>query len=273
MGRLDSRTAAPPWLAPVVAFAFSSTLAALVAGQVNVLVLSGLAGYLLCTEKRLDIGAGVALVFTTVKPQLVYLVLPIILLDVLLMRRWRALLGFASALLVAALPAFILRPTLVMDYARSLGNGQLFAYETPTMGGLLDYLFGWRGLKLMGLVVLPLALALWWKYRERLDRRTCIDLALMVGAITMPFGWSYDFIVLLIPLSRIVAWLADGSWSRIESMFWAGILILANAFTFYLRATADRELVFAWVPIAMLAIYLTLFLRCPKVRSEASFAE
>jgi hypothetical protein len=66
--------------APFVAFAFAPTLVALAMGQVNTLVLMGLAGFIYFYRNERQFSAGVLLSLVMVKPHLVYLTLPIIFL-------------------------------------------------------------------------------------------------------------------------------------------------------------------------------------------------
>ncbi len=90
-------------------------------------------------------------------------------------------------------------PTFLTEYGTTVGAGRLFDYETPTLGGVLGAAVGWQQSKLIGLIVLPLAVLSWWRAGAQWDIRTLVDVTLLTSIITAPFGWSYDFVLLLVP--------------------------------------------------------------------------
>lgn len=253
---LDSalpRTRRLAWLGPLVAFAYSPTMVAIIAGQVNILVFAGLAAYLWLVLSspvarwRL-LAAGAALALTMVKLHLVYLTVPLLLLDAARRRQWHILLGFGVALTTTLALVFCLRPTFINEYAQTLGSGGLLQYETPTFGGIVADVTSWNGLKLMGIILLPLAILAWWRTSANWDLRTLVDVSLLVSVITAPFGWSYDFVVLLIPLLRIVVWMADRVFPRAQVILLALVLIGADVFSYYERIASPSEIYFSWIP-------------------------
>ncbi|OQZ00042.1 MAG: hypothetical protein B6D41_00405 [Chloroflexi bacterium UTCFX4] len=242
-----------------LAFFFPPTALALIAGQVNVLVLAGLAGFLYWNSKRQDFIAGAALALTMVKPHLVYITVPILLLDCLLERRWQVLAGFAAVLTGLSAVVFLLRPTFPFEYAATVGGGNLLAWQTTTLGGILDVAFGWRWSKLMCLVVLPLAIGVWWRYRWKIDLYTIVDVTLLVSVITAPYGWSYDLIVLLVPLLHVVAWVVNGEFNRAPAILFAAGLVLFYGLMFYQRTLISNEVEFFWVSIAAAGAYAACY--------------
>jgi hypothetical protein len=238
------------WLMVVAAFVFSPTLVAFIAGQVNILVLIGLAAFLYGRAKGWPLLAGMALALTMVKPHLVYVTLPLLFLELTARREWRPLLGLTMAIAGLSLVAFLLRPEFLLDYGRSVGSGGLFRWQTPTLGGLLAAWFGWQWAKLMGLVVLPLAVLAWWHWRTRVAVATLIDVTLFISIITAPFGWSYDFVVLLIPVWHALT-RATADSRRPILLIMLFFLALVTALSFYQRAQSWNELYFAWLPPAL----------------------
>lgn len=242
------------WIAPLVAFAYSPTLIALIAGQVNVLVLCGLALFLFFDSQKRDELTGAALALTLVKPQLVYVTAPILLLDLVRQRRWRALLGLAVALLSLSAVVFFLRPTFPFEYAVTVAGGRLFDYDTPTLGGALGAAINWQWGRLIALVVLPLAILIWSR-RARWEARTLVDVTLLISVITAPFAWSYDFVVLLVPLLRIVGWMVAQRFAPLETCALALVLVSADALSFYQRVLTPSELYFFWIPLLIAGVY------------------
>ncbi len=258
------------WIPVLIVFAYSITLTTIAAGQVNVLVLIGLSGFLFFEAMKREASAGAMLALPLVKPQLVYLVVPTLILDFVRQRRWRALAGFGGLLAALTAIVFILRPGFVGEYLATFGSGRLFDYQTPNLGGWLQMLFGWSWAKLMGLAFLPLTVIIWWHYSENLETRVLVDGGVILSLITAPFVWSYDFVVLLVPLMSVVGWIGDGKLPQLDSIAIAFALIVADAMIFYQRFTSEGgEAYFFWIPLCVAAVYLYVWWR---VRRQMAYA-
>ena len=249
------------WLAPLIAIFFIPTLTALYMGQVNTLVFFGLALYLFLQQKGHQLGAGGTLSLTMVKPHLVYITIPILLLRALFNGNWRLLAGFASVLLLLTGVALGLRPSFPLDYASSVGNGDLLAWITPTLGGILDLAFGWRWAKLMGIVILPLAIWIWWRYRDKVNTPELVQISLLASVITAPFGWAYDVVVLLIPLIQIIVWMVERRFSPKQTAGLALALLFMDILIVWQRNSHNRagDEQFFWVPLIISIIYFAAF--------------
>lgn len=98
---------------------------ALLLGQFAIFVWLALVAALWAMDRGYDGWAGFFLVLSTVKPQLVYLAIPWILLWAAGKRRWRLWWGFGLTLAVLTLGSMILVPSWIPDFAR-----QAFAYTS-----------------------------------------------------------------------------------------------------------------------------------------------
>ncbi len=153
--------------------------------------------------------AGAALILTTVKPHMVILVVPYLLLYMAYRRKWQGLLGFISACVLCMLVLFIFRLPWLTDF---LG---LFAiapvnWATPTIGGLLSFIHLTEATRYIILLLIPLA---WILARPQTTIRFETSVALLI-ILTVPttfYGWSYDQSILLIPLACIFSWLLSSS--------------------------------------------------------------
>ncbi len=256
--RLDTRRyliQQQSWIAVLILFIFSPTATLLLVGNVDFLVLIGLVGFLYLMKKRQDGLAGAVLVLATIKPQVVYVALPILLLDSIWRRRWRVLTGFAIALGGLTAIALVLRPTVVFEFFSATINGNLFGWQVPTLSGVLELLWGWSVGKLIACIVLPLAILFWWRYRINVNTQRIVDVTLLVSLITTPFCWSYDFTILIIPLLSIVAWLVEGNRTKSQTRILTGVLVAANFAMFLTRIFVDNEVYFFWLPIIIALIY------------------
>ncbi|MFH1184923.1 MAG: glycosyltransferase 87 family protein, partial [Chloroflexota bacterium] len=121
------------WIPLVAAFGFSMTLLSFIAGQVNTLVVLGLALFLFLSASRRDFAAGASLALTTVKPHLVILTLPLLILDIMWRKQWRVLAGLVGALLGCALVLFVLYPGWPISFWHLVTSGMNTIRETPTL--------------------------------------------------------------------------------------------------------------------------------------------
>lgn len=258
------------WVLPLLtAILFPSTLVALIYGQVNIIVLGGIVGFLYFYQRSQDIPAGVALVLTTLKPHLVYLTLPIILVQLLVERRWRVLAAAAVTILASTAVLFLLRPTFLPEYLASMGGGDLLGWETATLTTYLSFKLNWLWIRLIGIPLLPVVLLLWWRLRQRISFNHTMQVAVLLSIITMPFGWSYDFVLLLFPLTQLWAWLLAGLRTRWETAFVILALIAIFIITYRQRIQTPSELYFFWIPLAIAALYIYTAYRRSPARARA----
>ncbi len=253
------KTAHLVWVAALVTFIYSPTLITLIMGQVNTLVFFGLALFLYFNDREKQFAAGASLALTLVKPHLVYITLPLILLTMWKKRRLNVLTGLATALLLLTAVALFLRPTLLQDYGNTIANSNLIFFLPATLSGFLTGTIGWQWSKFALLITLPIAIILWSRWRKDIDLYSLVSISLFASLITSPFGWSYDFIVLLIPILQMVAWLAEREYSRWQTWLFVSLLIAINAVSFAQRLTGVNEMYYFWMPIALSIVYAMMY--------------
>jgi hypothetical protein len=244
-----------PWIALAASFSFSMTLISLMYGQVNTLVLLGIALYLHFGSQKHDLAAGASLALTTVKPHLVILTLPLLLVDLLQRRQWRTLAGFCSALAGGAAVLFLLNPPWLLRFYNVVAFGMGTFRETPTLNGLLVAAGEFSAGKWLWVAGLLAALLLWRLRGKSWDQRSMIDVSILAGLMLAPVGWSYDQVMLLVPLLHVLEWAADGSLARHDAVLVSSTLLITNALTFYQRSFELSEVWFFWVPLAAAALY------------------
>ncbi len=251
----DTAVKQKAWLAPIIALLFAPTLTALYMGQVNTLVLFGLALALFAEVKERHLLTGFGLSLTMVKPHLVYLTVPILLLRALYYRQWRILWGFGGTLLVLTSITFLLRPSFLGEYLTSASEGNLLRWVTPTLGGFLTITLGWHWASLIGVIILPLAVIWWLRQRDSIPVTELIHITLLISVITAPFGWGYDAIVLLIPMIQIVVWVLEKTYVKMMAIGLVLGLLLINMMIFYHRTVMKNEVEVFWVPVAIATLY------------------
>jgi hypothetical protein len=245
------------WVPIFAVLIFSPTLLSIKYGQVNTLVLAGLALFIYFDKTGGNFLAGASLILTTIKPHLVILTLPLLILNGIHRRNWRMLAGFTTALISCAAILFLLYPSWLVSFWNLVFSGMSNFRETPTFAGIFaasgDRQFG-KWIWVAGLMAASIA---WWMQKNRLDQQTMIDISLMAGLLLSPIGWSYDQIILIIPIIRILKWVVRGSLNKKTAAMLVMVLAAANGVLFYERTLLLSDAWFAWTPALTLAIYLT----------------
>lgn len=251
-GDSDSRT----WIPLIAVFSFSMTVTSLVFGQINFLEVLGLALFLSLTKSNKPFLAGASLVLTTIKPHLVILTLPILLLDLLRKKEWKTLAGFVTSLTFCFIVLFAFYPPWIQSFLGVVTSGMSTVRETPTINGLLVLLDIHKPGKLIWLTALVVGIIWWWKRGQNWERRTFIDVSLTAGLIVSPIGWSYDQIMLIFPILSILTWVAKGELPKQTSKSIVTILIVANLFAYFLRSFTPSDVWFFWIPFVVLGLYI-----------------
>jgi hypothetical protein len=251
-GDSDSRT----WIPLLAVFSFSMTVVSLVFGQINFLEVLGLALFLSLGKANKPYLAGASLVLTTIKPHLVIITLPILLLDLLRKKEWKSLAGFAIAIGCCFLVLFAFYPPWIQSFLGVVTSGMSTVRETPTVNGLLVLMGENKIGKLIFLIALIVGIIWWFLRGQNWDRRTFIDLSMTTGLIVSPIGWSYDQIMLFFPILSILAWVAKGELPKNVSKIVVAILIVANLAAYILRTFTPSDVWFFWIPFVVLGLYM-----------------
>ncbi len=128
------------WLTLFWGIFFYNGARAIILGQFSILVGLFLLLALWAIERRRDGWAGVLLALTTIKPQMVFLVLAFLLLWALVRRRWRLIGGFGVSMLALVGSSVLLVPTWPLDFVRNVvAYSGYVAHGTP-LENLLHYL-------------------------------------------------------------------------------------------------------------------------------------
>jgi hypothetical protein len=230
------------WFATILwAVAMYHSFRALMLGQMAVLVLLALVAALWSAQRGHDGWAGFFLALTTVKPQMVYLAIPWILLWAAGRRRWRLWAGIGATMAALVSGSMLLLPSWLPDFVR-----QVLAYPSYTVFGSLAWMIVqyWLGLgrtvEVIVLVVLALGTGmLAW----RLWRGSWEQMLWMLGLLL----WLTNFFtpriattnyVMLIPWAlwgfrqMQAAWKRTGTWAilaiQIGSMIGLWVLFLTT---------------------------------------------
>ncbi len=197
------------WLSWVIVFTFSPTISVLEKGQTGCLVLLGLAGFLYFEKLRKYFLAGAFAALITIKPQLVYLFWPALLLWSFNRKNWTVLLSCGFTLLAVSVLTVIINPEIFQHYLNNVRFHSPMMWATPTIGGYLRYYF--FGVEqfwpqyvgpVLGLIFF---IFYWMKEKRSWSWRQNTPALVFASVITSLYGWTYDQVILLVAV--IKAWI------------------------------------------------------------------
>ena len=192
-------------------------------GQMSFWTGLGVIGCVLALEKKQDFWAGCFLVLTTIKPQTIFLLYPVLGLWMIQNKRFHVLASWIGILLLLNLAAFIWWPSLHFNWIHTAEHP--LDYTSTTLASFLSVRTGSE----MPLWVLP-SLALlsvgYYYFRHPVIWSSALPLVLCLSLIFMPYGGFSDFNLLAILQTAMAARLTHpGTSSRQRYLVLAAMLI------------------------------------------------
>lgn len=246
----------------LITFSFVPTYNLLVSGHITALILLGLIGFLYFTHNDQNdpwnlFFAGVSASIALLKPQILYLFLFALLLWIIRNRFWLVFGGGAVSIFILTLISVLINPQVINQYWETFSNYPVGTWATPTIGFLLRFIFG---LEIEWLQILPVGFGIvwlliqWYQNYKTWDWLEQIPILLFVCVITSPYIWTYDMVILLIPIIALIAKI-----SRFRFGWQSGAIILSfiilNIITFYFHRR-QSDYWFVWFAPVLLLWYL-----------------
>lgn len=262
----------PPWLFWLTVFwgiFFYNGARAILLGQFSILVGLALFAALWAIERDRDGWAGICLAVTTIKPQMVFLVLVFLLAWALFQRRWRLVAGFAGGMLALAGSSMLLVPTWPLDFVRNArAYSDYVAFGTP-LENLLHYLLPARlaAPLTVGLSALFFVLLLpgWWRaWRAspagRPNRTSpysrAVMLTLIVGSLITFRSATTNQVILYLPLFYLFRGLSGRAAPAVALLAEVGLAVLMwGVFAATLEGNWENTMMHGLLPALMLLLY------------------
>jgi hypothetical protein len=207
------------WIAWILSFTFTPVIATLQKGQFTPLILIGVTGFLLVSDQiteqssrqikkiQLILIAGFWISLMAIKPQLIYLIWLALFLWCLQQQKWLILIVGAMVLAIEVAIPSVFNPSIIWQYLQNMVAYPISEWATPTIGSYLRLLFG---LNKFWLQFLPALMAsiwftyYWYHHRKSWSWTHETPLLVMISLVTVPYGWTYD-LVLILPVIIFVA--------------------------------------------------------------------
>ncbi len=246
------------WRAWVIAFTFMPALIMLRVGQIGVFLLVGVVGVLQAVAQRQWLCLGAWLVLLSIKPQLIYL-LPVVLLVWLVERRQGLPVLSGMVVLAVAIGAvWMVNPAIMQHYVTALMTYPPVAWATPTLGSVLRLIFGpdrfWLPL-LPTIAGLAWTVIQWWRRRRAWNWEAELPLLVFVSLLTTLYTWTYDLVLLLLPIIALLARRLGQEAAGKTKPFVPVYGLLCMVMLIVQRLNPD-DFWFVWVTPVLLAWYL-----------------
>ena len=194
----------------LASYLFAPAVACLVAAQMGIVLMLGIALFLLLEEDHPFL-AGAALLIPLAKPHIFILLWPILAAGVVARKRWSLLGGVVTAFFLASSIALALDPAIFRHYREMLYQQAIQNEFIPSLSGMIRVLFFrrffWVQFVPMGLGLLWSA-RFYWRNRTVWNWRRHAPALLIVSLLTTPYSWMSDEAVLLPAILQGVMWVA-----------------------------------------------------------------
>jgi len=249
---------------------FVPTLTVIQIGQVTLLVLLGLVGAVCLIKHDRWFWAGASLCLTSVKPHLVTLAVLYLIAYAIIRKEWRFVWGLVSTSVLCMLTLFALRPEWIRDYSAYFDNPPS-NWLTPTLGGLLQHV-GVRGWPQYAGLTLLLVLPVFLKRPSPRSLESTVSLLTLITIPTTFFGWSFDQVMLLIPMAEIFSWILTSGHPILvrigASLASIGVIVVS----YVLRSVTHNDIHFIWIPVLWVGIYALMDPRSNHTRPNIASA-
>ena len=250
------------WFTILWGILFYNGARAIILGQFSILVTLALFLALWAIQSRRDGWAGLFLAVTTIKPQMVFLVMVFLLVWALFQRRWRLIGSFIITMLLLVVTSMLLVPTWPLDFIRNaVAYSDYVAFGTP-LENLLHYflpanLADRLTLILSGLFFLALLPGWWFGWRGRPGGYVWAVLStLIVGSLITFRSATTNQVILYLPLFFFFRTLA-GRWAVVTPLLVEiGLAILMwGVFLATLAGNWENVMMHGLLPALMLLLY------------------
>lgn len=243
----------------MLALTFAPSTFVLRNGQMALVLLTGMVGFLYFEKARNDWAAGISLYLLAVKPHLAFLFWIALGFWILERKRWTILKSVILSIIVAtALPLYF-NPALIAQSLRVRANLPPFDWVTPTLGTLLRIVFGPEKVFLQWLptIAMSIGLTFYWRAKKK-DWSWSEQLPLLIalGLITSIYSWASDLVLLLPLLIQIILKLSQNLGK--ETIVYLFVYMLLNCTAFAMNVCGVNGAFYAWISPAILIIYLQI---------------
>jgi len=247
------------WIPLLATLTFAPVISVLEVGQIGPWVLLGLVGFLyFSTSHQNDWLAGVFIAIASIKPQIALLFWVALLIWVIQERRWLVLISASITVLVLTLITMAFNPLILQQYFAMFQAYHITDWANPTIGAYLRYFI--FGIDKFWLQFIPSIFGgiwliyTWISHNKSWNWPKDLPIILLVSQITSPYTWTYDLVILLLPIIQAAFWILMDPKRRSIIIFLIIYLVL-NILDLVLHMKLE-DFWFLWFAPSLLIWYL-----------------
>jgi len=218
-----------------------------------------LTGALFLLKRNQDIAAGALLVVSTIKPPLVFLVIPLLMIWAVVRRRWRFLGSFAGTLAVLIMISLIILPTWISEWLHriqaytgyTVGQSPIWLLTHETVPAL-----GTTGETIFAFCLLLGTLLTWGYLFVRGDRSFLwvLGITLVASNLIVPRSATTNYVLLLIPILWGFAILERSSnvWGRRSLILIMVTSLVGLWWLHFATVVGNQEQAIMFIPLPLL---------------------
>jgi hypothetical protein len=249
---------------------FIESLISLIIGQITAIILVSLVLGFWLIKKKYDFLAGIILVFSLIKPHLIYFPLLLLLIWSVRSRRWKILYGFVSIILLSGIVMWFYIPNWLAEYIHLLGNLPNYQETTGTIGNFFGTIFSIDIFHYAFLLVLPLIIPFTKKLEDSLDLAP-INAATLISLFLAPYGFGVDHILIIPSVVQFYSWIRKKHFSILLNMKYLIAYISINALIIVFLLLRLPSYWGFWFPLLYLILFIYGWYRYRKSSSHRTF--
>jgi hypothetical protein len=269
------------WLTAIVlawSLLFYPEARGVILGQFAIFGFFSLAGTLYLLRRRRDDVAGALLVLSTIKPTLVFLVIPFLFMWAITRRRWQFIMGFVATLALVLLISWLMLPSWLNDWVYrmtrysdyTVGQSPVWLLTHQMLPTLSD-----TGEAIVDVVLISVMLGTWWLALRSTDGdrfHWSLGVTLVVSNLIVSRSATTNYVMLLLPILWLFAVFDRRRWGRLAVVI--GMLVSFIGLWWLHAATVvgnqEQPIMFMPLPLALGLMLVAAAPRHIGQRSKAS---
>ncbi len=260
----------PLWLLAVIllwSVIFYNSTRTIILGQFAGPIFLGMIACLLALKHDRDWLAGVLLSWTTLKPQMSYLLIPALLLWGIGQRRWRFVAGFGIAMGLLVGVSFILLPNWLTSFVDQVGYYPDYTITGSPLWVITGYYWPQLGKPVETVLIVLLVGYLLWQWRklpglpaDSTEFLVIISLTLIITNMIIVRTATTNYIIMYLPLLLVLKNISDNQrWGKLIITLLIVFGTVGMWFLFLTTMQGDLEHPITYLPLPFALLFALIW--------------
>lgn len=251
---------------------YYNSVRTIILGQFAGLIFFCIAGCLLALKHKRDGLAGALLFWTTLKPQMSFLIIPALLIWAVKRRRWRFITALGGIAFLFICLSFILLPSWLNNFVMQVGNYPAYTFTGSPLWVITGYYWPQLGKPVEWSLIALLLLYLLWQWRN-FGRETAdssmflfiISLTLIITNVVIVRTATTNYVIMYLPLLLLLKNLSNGrSWGNLLVTILIALISMGMWILFLttIEGNLEHPITYLPMPVVLLAVLIWSEKRC-----------